>query len=528
MISILIAFKTNKSDMAAKKIDIMDVRQLIQLKTKGESNRSCSSILGIHRNTVNYYVRQLKATGSPYSSLLLLSDTELREFFPSRTLSDNDRYEELSQYFSYFKKQLLLPGATREELWKEYLCKHPEGYGYTQFNEHLNVWLGQTKASGKFTHKAGDNLLVDYCGKKLQIVDKTTGEVQDVEVFVGILPCTSYTYVEASLSQQREDFISSVNNCFQFLGGSTKAIVPDNLKSAVTKASKYEPILNKTLRDLALHYGCVINPTRSYSPQDKAMVEGAVKLVYQRIYFPMRNMTFFSLDELNDQLRTELEKYNAYLMETYQASRRKLFVDLEQEHLHPLPSQPYQIKHYKRAKVQKMGYIFLSDTKNYYSVPYRYIGRQVELQYNRDTIEIYCQSERIAFHKRVYRPGQYVTIKEHLSSTHQFYSDWSPEYFNKLAKSIGPKTCDYIALLIEQQDYPETGYKQALGILGLKKAFDKHRIETACTMALTHERYSYRTVKRILENNMDKMLGSQTQQLCIPEHMNIRGSQSYN
>jgi len=262
--------------MAAKKIDLMDVRQLIQLKSRGESNRSCSSILGLHRNTVNYYVRQLKATGSPYAELLLLDDAGLKELFPSRTLSDSDRYEELAGYFSYFKQQLLLPGATREFLWKEYFQKHPEGYGYTQFNEHLNNWLDQTKASGKFTHKAGDKLLVDYSGKKLQMVDKATGEVRDVEVFVGILPCSGYTYVEASLSQGREDFISSVNNCFRFLGGSVKAIVPDNLKSAVTKASKYEPILNKTLKDLALHYGCAINPTRSFSPQDKAMVEGAV------------------------------------------------------------------------------------------------------------------------------------------------------------------------------------------------------------------------------------------------------------
>ncbi len=440
--------------MAAKKIDIMDVRQLIQLKSKGESNRSCSSILGIHRNTVNYYVRQLNATGNPYSELQLLTDSQLKELFPSRTLSDNDRYEELAQYFSYFKQQLLLPGATREVLWKEYLQKHPEGYGYTQFNEHMNTWLGQTKASGKFTHKAGDKLLVDYCGQKLQVVDKSTGEIQDVEVFVGILPCSGYTYVEASPSQRREDFISSVNNCFSFLGGSTKAIVPDNLKSAVSKASKYEPILNKTLKDLALHYGCAINPTRSYSPQDKAMVEGAVRLVYQRIYFPLRNMTFFGLDELNAQLHIELEKYNAYLMETYQASRRKLFVDLEQEYLQPLPAEPYQIKHYKRAKVQKMGYIYLSDTKNYYSVPYRYIGHQVEVQYTRETLEVYYQSDRIAIHKRTYRPGQYVTHKEHLSSSHRFYGDWGPEYFTKLAGSIVIKTSEYIQLLIEQQDYP--------------------------------------------------------------------------
>jgi transposase len=514
--------------MAAKKIDIMEVRQLIQLKIRGESNRSCSSILSIHRNTVNYYVRQLLATGTDYPDLLKLGDPELRELFPCRTVSDSDRYEEMAKYFSYFKQQLHLPGATREALWKEYLHKHPEGYGYTQFNEHYNNWLGQTKASGKLTHKAGDKLFVDYTGQKLHIVDKQTGEVREVEVFVGILPCSSYTYIEASLSQQRADFIGSINNCFQFLGGSTKAIVPDNLKSAVTKASKYEPVLNKTLKDLALHYGCVINPTRSYSPQDKAMVEGAVRLVYQRIFFMIRNMIFFSLEDLNKQLWIELEKYNDYLMVTYQASRRKLFIDLEEQYLQTLPAEYYQIKYYKRAKVQKMGYIYLSDTKNYYSVPYRYIGKQVELQYNQDTIEIYCQSDRIASHKRVYRPGQYVTIKEHMSSTHQFYNDWSPEYFNKLAMSIGSKTSEYISLLIQQQDYPETGYKQALGIISLKKAFDSRRIENACTIALTHERYSYRTIKRILENNMDKAIETPVLQLFIPIHTNIRGSEAYN
>ena len=175
-----------------------------------------------------------------------------------------------------------------------------------------------------------------------------------------------------------------------------------------------------------------------------------------------------------------------------------------------------------------MGYIYLSDTKNYYSVPYRYIGKQVELQYDQDIIEIYCQSDRIASHRRVYRPGQYVTIKEHMSSTHQFYNDWSPEYFNKLALSIGQKTGEYISLLIAQQDYPETGYKQALGILSLKKAFDKRRIEKACTLALTHDKYSYRTIKRILENNMDKAIETKTQKLYIPIHVNIRGAEAYN
>ena len=208
MISIL-SPKLKIRDMAAKKIDIMDVRQLIQLKIRGESNRGCSSSLAIHRNTVNYYIRQLKATGSGYAELLQLSDAQLKELFPCRCASDADRYEEQASEFSYFKKQLILPGATCEVLWKKYLQTHPESYGYTQFNEHYNKWLGQTKASGKLTHKAGDKLLVDYAGKKLPVLDKQTGEVQEMEVFIGILPCSCLTFIEATLSQRREDFIGS-------------------------------------------------------------------------------------------------------------------------------------------------------------------------------------------------------------------------------------------------------------------------------------------------------------------------------
>ncbi|WP_461642398.1 IS21 family transposase [Labilibaculum euxinus] len=505
----------------------MDILQLIQLKLRGESNRSCSKILSIHRNTINYYVRQLKASGLQFSDLLELSDTELCELFPTPNTTDTDRYQELSAYFSYFKKQMLLPGCTRETLWQEYLQKHPEGYGYTQFNEHLNKWLNKAKVSGKLNHKAGEKVFVDYCGKKLRIADKESGELRDVEVFVGILPCSGHTFVEASYSQKREDFIGSMNNCLQFYGGSPKAIVTDNLKAAVSKASKYEAVLNKSLKAFALHYNCVVNPTRTYSPQDKALVEGAVKLVYQRIYFPLRNMIFFSLEDLNRQLKTELEKYNNYLMNTYQASRKKLFLDQEQAYLQSLPPAPYQIKHYKRAKVQKMGYIYLSDNKNYYSVPYRYIGKMVELQYNSEMLEIYYQGERISSHKRSQQAGYYSTIKEHLHSSHRFYSEWSPEYFQKLSADVGPNTSTYIGKLIQQQDYPELGYKQALGIIALKKAFSRSRIELACSMAQSHDRYSYRTVKRILENNMDKALQSQPQERSIPIHLNIRGSKAY-
>jgi transposase len=508
--------------MAAQRIGIMDIRQLLQLKTNHQSNRSCERILGIHRNTINYYVRQFKASGQSFQALMELSDYQLLELFPRRSHYDHDRYRQLSEQFIYFKKELLRPGATKEALWRDYLLKTPDGYGYTQFKEHLNTWLKQIKVSGKLQHKAGDKVYLDYCGKKLEVVAPETGVITEVEVFVAILPCSQYTYVEASLSQKRENFIESVNSCLKFFGGSPKAIVPDNLKSAVTKASKYEAIINKSLKALGLHYGSVINPTRSYSPQDKALVEGAVKLVYQRIFYPIRNMTFFSLEDLNRQIRIELDKYNNRLMSTLETSRLKQFLDVEKAYLQPLPPTQYQLKTYKRAKVQKMGYIYISEDKNYYSVPYRYISKSVEIQYNQTEVEIYYNTERIAFHKRSFQAGKYTTNKDHLSSTHRFYSNWSVEYFDGLAKKIGEHTRVYIKALIEQQQYPEIGYKQSLGIISLKKAYSLERIELACHMAIKHDHYSYRTISRILANKMDLEYKNTQIQLNIPSHDNIR------
>jgi len=513
--------------MSAKRIDIMNIRQLLLLKQKGEGNRSCARMLQIHRNTINTYVRYFSSSGKSFSELLELSDKELVELFPNRSTTDYDRYTELSQYFPYFKKQLHLPGFTKEYLWKEYLRKHPVGYGSSQFNEHLNSWLKQTKSTGKLDHIAGDKMYVDYTGKKLQVVDKKTGEIHDVEVFVAMLPASGYTYVEASRSQKLTDFIESMTNALSYFGGAPKSIVTDNLKSAVTKSSKYEPILNKTLKDMALHYSSVINPTRSYSPQDKALVENAVKLTYQRVYFPMRNMTFFSIEQLNKQINIQLDEFNNQIMKTYQTTRRKLFLDIERDKLTELPSEAYQIKTFKQATVQKMGYIFLSENKNYYSVPFRYIGKKVEVQYSNNTVEVFYKSDRIAVHKRYYSPGRYITVKEHLSSSHSFYSSWNPEYFTKLASNIGEKTSKYISKVIAQQSYPEIGYKQALGIIHLVKAFDKARIENACTLALAYEKSSYRTVKRILENNMDKAFEDTNTQTQMPLHENIRGSKNY-
>lgn len=514
--------------MASKRIEIMDLRQLLELKHKGISNRKSADLTGIHRNSINTYVNLFTGSGQSYERLLLLSDKELHELFPTPGTIDNERYQTLSSHFNYFLKELKKPGGTRQVLWKEYLLKHPNGYSYTQLNEHFNRWLKRIKSSGKLDHKAGDKVYIDYTGKKLNYVDKATGEIIQVEVFVGILPCSGYTFVEASPSQKLEDFIGSMNNCLRYYGGVPTAIVPDNLKSAVTKGSKYAPVINKTFKGFALHYSSTINPTRTYSPQDKALVEGAVKLVYQRIFYPLSKMTFFSLSDLNKEIAKLLVVYNDYLLSNIKVSRRQQFLTIEQSFLAPLPAEKYEVKQYRKATVQKMGYIFISTDKNYYSVPYRFIGKKVEVSYNRQSVEVHYNRERIASHQRNCQPGKYSTIKDHLSSTHQFYRNWSPEFFQKLAQPQGNAVVDYFKALIESKDYPEVAYKQCLGILSLAKTHEKGRLNNACKRGLTFHRYGFKIIQNILTNNMD--LESQNESdpnYTIDQHENIRGATYY-
>ncbi len=348
------------------------------------------------------------------------------------------------------------------------------------------------------------------------------------EVFVAILPCSQFTFVKASASQKRENFIDGINSALQWIGGVPKAIVTDNLKSAVSKGHKYAPEINKTLQSLAVHYNCVIDPTRPYRPKDKALVEGAVKLVYQRIFYPLSTHTFFSIDEINEAILKLLAQYNLYSFQNAKTTRRQRFEELEQTALSDLPLQPYHIRYYKRAKVQKIGHIFLGTNKNYYSVPYRYIRHHVEVQYNNDTVEIFYKHDHIASHTRNFRGGAYNTVKDHMPSSHHAYNDLNPEIYKERALKIGNYNLNYINRLFYQAAYPEQAYKQAQGILFFVKHYQSERVEKACKRAMGYHKSSYRTVERILKNNTDMIeVQSDSDHSDIPEHENIRGSTGY-
>jgi transposase len=514
--------------MAGQRIDIMELRGLIQLKRKGLSNRKVAQALGVSRNTVNCYVRAFSEHELSYEQLEGLSEAELAGIFPQVDSKDPQRYEQLTGYFPEFAKELRKTGCTLLALWRSYLADHPDGYRYTQFVHHFNQWKGKTKASGILRHQAGQKLFMDFAGKTLSWVDRDTGEIRPAQVFVAILPCSQYTYVQATPAQKREDLVRAVTDCKSWLGGVTKAIVGDNMKAVVAKGHKYAPMINKTLKDLALHYGCVIDPTRPYHPKDKALVEGAIRLVYQRIYYPLSNQTFFSLAEL---MAPFVSCWSPTMItgstiglprdanSSWRSSSRPWTRCLRRRTSCATTSEP---------RFRRFSHIYLGADKNYYSVPHRYVGRHVEVQYTGDVVVFYS-GERIANHRRSRTAGKYTTIATHMPSTHQAYNDWNPEWFARRAAGIGAYAESYIRRLIAQYDYPEIGYKQAQGILALTKQYPADRVEAAYRRAAQGHRAGYRIIANILKNNLDQ---SSEPELPldnhIPDHGNIRGGTHYN
>ena len=518
--------------MANRKIDLMILKQLLQLKAKGYSNRRAGEVLGISRNTVNNYVQLLSGSGMDFEAMSELSLSEIQKLVdqgsdPVPPGRDEARYESLQKQINYYLQELKHPGATYQQLWFDYKEAHPDGYAYTQFKEYLKTHQKKQEVRMVIQHKYGDKLFIDFTGQKLRIVDRSSGEVEEMEVFIGILGGSQYTYVEACSSQKMESFIRCCVNCLEYIGGVPQALVPDNLKSAVQQANNYEPLLNRQYKAMSVHYDTVIVPARAVKPRDKALVEGAVKLVYQRIFYPLRNHIFFSLAELNEHIWGLLKSYNARLFQGRDHSRQDLFLQHEKHLLKALAPHRFEVKTFKRAKVQKNTHLWIE--KHYYSVPHRYMGQRVQVQYNELTVEVFYNHERIAIHKRSQQPYRYTTVKDHLPSTHKFVLDWHPDRFIKWGQKIGTATGQYIEKVLDHYSYPEQAYKSCLGILNLGKKYSNERLEKACIRALHYGKYSYRTVENILIRKLDKLDEAEEKdtQLKLPLHDNIRGADYY-
>jgi transposase len=481
----------------------------------------------LSRNTVKKYLTILEHLDLDWEAVKVTPDKELNDQFsttPDESL--DERLLVLHRFFEANNKRLRQRGYTRGRLWRLYNSQHPEGYRMTAFYSHHRLWSRRTRPSMHIEHKAGDKVYVDFTGLTLPVVDRETGLVSKQEVFVAVLGASQLTYVEAVASQSVENFIACCENALRYFGGAPHAIVPDNLKSAVTRSNRYEPKLNENFEGFADHYSMTVLPARAYKPKDKALVEGAVKIVYNRIYSGLPRQMATSLEQLNEFIGPLLEAYNAIPMTTREGSRNELFDEIDREALQPLPMYRYEMRHTVMATVMKSSHVYLRQDKHYYSVPHTYISKKVRLVFSLSVVEVYYRYELIASYKRDNKRYAYTTRADHMATQHKVLTDWSPEYFLKKAREIAPEVEHYLGCVLAKPQHPEQSYKTCQGILSFSKRASAERLKNACIRADHFGMYSYRAIEEILKRGLDS-IDKDDGATQMPTHENIRGGAYY-
>jgi transposase len=515
--------------LVAERLSMRSVKEVLRQKwVLKKSHREVAKSLGISSGFVSGVVSRAATAGlREWAEVDAMSEEALesRLYGPkesagaARPLPDP----------AYIHAERKRPGVTLELLHLEYLEANPNGYRYTAFCEHYRRWLDKRRLSMRQEHLAGEKMFADYSGKKPHLLDATSGEVTDVELFVAVLGASSLTYAEATRSQKSADFIQSHIRTFESFGGVPKAIVPDQLKSGVTGSSAYEPILQRTYEEMARHYGTVVLPARPAKPKDKAKVERAVQVAQRWILARLRNERFFSLDALNTRIWELLEELNARKMRVYGASRRELFERVEKSALLALPSERFTYAEWKRARVNRLDY-HVEVEGHYYSAPHELTGEQVEARITATTVELYRGGERITSHLRSQARGRHTTKSEHMPKAHQKHAEWTPSRITQWASTIGPRTKELVEAILAERPHPEMGYRSCLGILRLGKKYGPERLEAACARAVAVKARSYRHVDSILKRGLDRqpLLETNAQpHRVLGEHENVRGRDYY-
>lgn len=509
-----------------------------QIKTIIEHYLSSGSIkqtarqLKISKNTVRGYLRQGQKHEEDLSKLLKLEGDQFRSiFYPGSSGKEEVRAAYFAEQVPYWLEELRRVGVTRQLLWEEYRAEDIEGYGYSQFCERLKKEIGRKDLTLSLSHTPGEVMMADFAGKKLSWVDPDTGEVHPCEVLICVFPHSQYTFAIALRSQQILDFVEGLNQALLFFGATPQVILSDNLKSYVTYADRYEPRFTQLCQQLGAHYQLDLQATRVAKPKDKASVESAVGIAYRRIYAPLRNETFHSLSELNAAMKTQLRLHNEKPYQKKEGCRKDIFERYELSQMRSLPSQLFEVKKITKAKVQRNYHVFLGEEKNFYSVPYRYVGAKATLIYSPKAVEVYVDNERIAIHQRLFSRGsyRYQTRDSHMPKAHKEWKEaqgYNGEYFLAQADKIGPATRWAIQDILNRKIHEAQGYNSCKGVFSLARKYTNPRMEQAAKRCQGVNKVSYHMLKRILKHKLDQA-DQPPEQLSIPFHENLRGAENY-
>jgi len=511
--------------MAAERLPMRQVREVLRLKWEGNfSDRKTARSCGISRPTVAEYVKRAEAAGLSWPLPPEWDDAalEARLFPPAAVFVDPRPLPDLPR----LHRELARKGVTLMLLWEEYKAVHPAGLQYSQFCEHYRAYARTLDLSMRQVHRAGEKCFVDYAGQTVPVIDPATGEVHEAQIFVAVLGASNYTYCEATWTQQLPDWIGSHVRAFDHFQCVSELLIPDNLRSAVTRAHRYEPLVNETYAEMAAHYGTAILPARVRRPRDKAKVEAGVLLVERWILARLRHQSFFSLAELNDAIVGLRERLNTRAFRKLPGSRRSLFETLDRPAMKPLPTERYVFAEWKRARVHIDYHIEIAG--HYYSVPYQWVGKQVEVRVTAHTIEAFHRGTRIASHVRSSTKGRHTTVAEHMPRAHREYAEWTPTRLIEWAAQTGPATARLIEHIMASRAHPQQGFRSCLGIMRLAKTCGPERLEAACKRALALGASSYRSIESILRQGLEQQpLPVRPDSTPPIAHDNVRGRDYY-
>ena len=505
---------------ARRELTMRQLRQMLRLHHEGLGAREIGRRLGLARSTIQDNLKRAQAAGLAWPLAPELSDEMLEQRLFGRAGTKPSLRQRTEPDWAALASELKRPGVNLTVLWEEYRAIYPDGYRYSRFCDLFREFERRLSPVMRQNHVAGDKVFVDYSGKKINIADPRTGEIREAEIFVAVLGASSYTYAEATWSQTLSDWIGSHVRMFEFYQGVPRLIVPDNLKSGVNRASFYDPEINRSYGMMAAHYGVDILPARPRRARDKAKVEAGVRIAQTYILGRMRHQTFFSLDEVNTAIKLAVERINDHVMRRLGVSRKTLFMNIEKAALRPLPSTQYEYAEWKLARVAPDYHIEVDHFL--YSVPHTLLHEQVEVRVTSRIIEVFHRSTRVAVHQRRHGGSRADTFADHMPSNHRFIAEWTPERFERWARSIGPNTEGLIVAVLTARRHPEQAFRTCLGILKLFRGLEAARVEAVAARAVAAGALTYKGVASILQNNLDRASPA-AESASVLDHTNVRG-----
>jgi transposase len=511
-----------------ERVSVRKIRELLRLRYdlklgQVQIARSCN----LGQSTVFRYLKRFEESGLSWPLPESCNDRVLEELLFARAARGVPGTRAPIE-FAALKRQLQTHRhVSLQLLWEEYRASQPDGYQYSYFCELYRQWKSTQQLSLRQEHRAGEKMFVDWAGATVPLYDAGTGEVVGrASIFVAALGASSYTFAFAAQQQDLHSWIDCHVRAFEFFTGCPVLVIPDNPRTAVNRACRYEPDLNRTYLEMAQHYGVAVLPARPRKPRDKAVVESAVGVVERWILAALRHRKFFSIAELNEAIAALLERLNQRPFRKREGTRASLFAALDQPALKPLPVERYSAADWKNCRANIDYHIEVD--RHYYSVPYQLVGQLLEARLTHASVEIFHRGVRVASHVRSHAPYRHSTQPDHRPKSHQAHLEWTPSRLVHWAETVGPATGQLVRTILESKPHPEMGYRSCLGIMRLLKAYSKERLEAASRRAVELRACSYQSLQSILKHSLDQQVIRETEpKKPGPHHGNVRGPQYY-